>query len=274
MAPAENEDEEVVAAEVEAEGEEADDHGKPAAVDGVEGGLEDFECGVEDEAVSVGAEGGGGLEAVADVEVSTLVEEADDGFCEEGEADGGGEDEEGDLAESFGKGGVEIGGDAVDGGAGEGGEGDGGDGDAEDADGELHEAEGIVEPADGTALDGVGEHGVDDDVDLHDRCGDHGGGHEFQDLADAGIAPAEVGDVAVSGAAEGGELADQLRGTADDDADGEADEALRAPGGVHPVAEGRAAGHGADVEKARRKRGHAEDVLGVEQAHHECGERD
>ena len=79
MAPAHDEDEEPVEGEVEYQREDADHHRQPAFVDGIEGGLQNLEPCVAEQAVGVGAQRGGGLQAILCVEGAALVEQAHDG---------------------------------------------------------------------------------------------------------------------------------------------------------------------------------------------------
>src|SRR5580700_6918893 len=98
------------------------------------------------------------------------IDGCDDDIAKEDEADGGGNDEEGDLVQPLAQASAECFGDFCRGaeGAGHGGEFGGGDSHAEEADGQGVEGLGVSEGRDGRGTKKAAQPGVDVGADLHD----------------------------------------------------------------------------------------------------------
>lgn len=150
---------------------------------------------------------------------------------------------------------------------------DGGNGDAENAQWQLHEPERIVQPRDRAFLTGHipqvgGKTGIHHDIHLHSRRGDYCGSHNLQDFEHSRIAEPEIEPGPVAGPQKRRNLHRELQETTDERAIGQTKEGALAESAVDEPADGETADDTADVEKRRRHRGPAEDVLRVQHAHH------
>ena len=108
MAAPEDDHKQIVETKVESEREKTSKHRQPALVDGIERGLQDFEPGIEKQAISVGAQSGSRLHPVHRHEMPAFEEHAHDGASQQHQPESGRNNEERHKAQALGEGRTEI----------------------------------------------------------------------------------------------------------------------------------------------------------------------
>ena len=152
-------------------------------------------------------------------------------------------------------------------------QGDRPDGDAEEPERQVHDPEGVVEPADAALGQRRDQDRVDQDVDPGPREADRDGDEQGHDPAELRVAEAQDRAPAEALPTQGRHLDEELHQPADEDADGHAEDGLLAAGHVPAVGQKRDEDR-EEVERGRGHRRHEERPLGVEIAHGPGGQAD
>ena len=214
------------------------------------------------------------MEGVRVEELPPLVDQGDDRFGENDQADRGWKRQENRQTHRLGEGGSETTHVSKSRCPGDNGKRYRGHGHAEDTQRQLHEAEGIGEPADGAISQVGGEDAIHHDVDLDGARRDDGRKHEDQHPPDAGIAPVEIHHEAESRLPEPRQLDAELKESAEQGPEGETDQGPFTKGRIDQPSEGDTPGDGSDVEETRGQGGSGEAIDRIEHAHHQGGQGD
>ena len=214
------------------------------------------------------------MERVCVEELPPLVDQGNDRFGQNDQADSRGERQENRQTHRLGEGGSETAHVSKSRCPGDNGKRYRGHGHAEDTERQLHEAEGIGEPADGTIPQVGGEDAVHHDIDLDGARGDDGRKHQDQDPSDAGIAPVEIHHEAESRLPEPWQLDAELKESSEQGPEGETDQGPFTEGRIDQPPEGDTPGDGSDIEETRGQGGSGEAVDRIEHPHHQGGQGD
>ena len=153
------------------------------------------------------------------------------------------------------------------------GQGDRPDGDAEEAERQVHDPEGVSEPADAPLGQRRDQDRVDEDVDARPREPDRDGDEQGHDPKELGVTKVQDGTPAETLAPEERQLDEKLHQPADEDADGQAEDGILAVGDVPAVGQDREK----DGKEVEDRRGHGWDEersLRIEVAHGPGGQAD
>ena len=125
-----------------------------------------------------------------------------------------------------------------------------GDGHPKDTERQLHEAEGIAEPADRTIPEIRGKYTIDHDVDLYRAGRDNRRQHEPENPGHLRITPAKVKVEAKPHLAQAGKLHGHLQKSPYEGSDGHPDQGPRAKLGINQPRDSHPAKDGTEIIKA------------------------
>ena len=267
MPHAETEGQLPVEEDIEPDGDKTHRHRSPSAVESIKRGRKNLDARVGHQSRGIKLQRATRLQSVIQREFSALVNQPDDLVAQQNKPDGSRQGEEQREADRLGQRLAEVRHVAARGNLRNRRQGYRSHGHTENPERQLHQAEGVGQPAHRPVAEVGGEDAVDHDIDLHRAGSNHGRQHQPDNALHLRIAPAEIKMEGESDLFQTRDLHRELEETAHQRANGHADQCARTEGRINEPRHGHAAENRTQVVETRGQRGHAEDIARVEHAH-------